>query len=100
MIHLFTHEYGHQRAGLTDNTPKYASLYHTGPLPPDRQDVMVRGASYAELWVTQIPCSTGGATRGRVTTQRAEVTWSLIDWFTESGESTLCRAAGVPTKSH
>jgi len=50
MIHLFTHEYGHQRAGLTDNTPKYASLYHTGPLPPDRQDVMVRGASYAELW--------------------------------------------------
>ncbi len=41
MTHLVAHEFGHQRAGLTDNTPNTAGLYHQGTVPKDRQDVMI-----------------------------------------------------------
>jgi hypothetical protein len=50
MIHLVAHEYGHQRAGLTDNNDQYRGLYHTGPVPRDREDVMARPPHYSELW--------------------------------------------------
>ncbi len=41
MNHTVTHEYGHQRAGLTDDEGADAALYHTGRLPTGRKDVMV-----------------------------------------------------------
>ncbi len=49
MIHYVTHEFGHQRAGLTDWT-RTDSTFHTGPLPQGHEDVMKRPASYGELW--------------------------------------------------
>ncbi len=50
MIHFVTHEFGHQRAGLTDNRDTNHALYHNGNVPSGREDVMVSGGSYSELW--------------------------------------------------
>lgn len=40
MNHVVAHEYGHQRAGLTENVGTYTNLYHRGRLPQGRSDVM------------------------------------------------------------
>jgi hypothetical protein len=54
VAHVVAHEYGHQRAGLTDfhvlQNPPGNGFYHTGPVPKDRQDVMASPMSYTELW--------------------------------------------------
>lgn len=50
MIHHVTHEYGHQRAGLTHNDTTNAGFYHNGSVPDGRQDVMAFPHSYSELW--------------------------------------------------
>lgn len=54
MIHIVAHEYGHQRAGLTDylwtQSPPGNSGYHQGTVLQGRQDVMARPPSYSELW--------------------------------------------------
>ena len=49
MIHWVTHEYGHQRAGLTNNSGTN-TVYHSGSVPSNRQDAMVVGPTLAELW--------------------------------------------------
>ena len=58
LIHAVTHEYGHQRAGLTDwfwekgaDSSNYQ--YHQGPLPTNREDVMASPETEHEL--TQHP---------------------------------------------
>jgi len=75
MIHLVTHEYGHQRAGLTNNSGTNGTLYHTGSVPTGRQDVMVVGASYAELWGYADPVfdATGVETAGAHSTCRGNL---------------------------
>lgn len=50
LIHVVTHEFGHQRAGLTDDNSTNQSLYHNGFVPSNREDVMASPGSYTELW--------------------------------------------------
>jgi hypothetical protein len=58
LIHITTHEYGHQRAGLTDYDSVYSSqdvVYHQGLLPNGRDDVMKVPMSDAELYTYPFP---------------------------------------------
>lgn len=41
LIHAVSHELGHQRGGLTDNTSSTQTLYHAGRVGTNRVDVMV-----------------------------------------------------------
>jgi hypothetical protein len=51
VAHVVTHEYGHQRAGLTDNDGSTnTSNYHTGRVPQYREDVMASPEHYAEMF--------------------------------------------------
>jgi hypothetical protein len=52
LIHAVTHEYGHQRAGLTDykwsQNPPVNAQYHQGPVPTGREDVMAFPETFPE----------------------------------------------------
>ncbi len=59
MIHVVTHEYGHQRAGLTDyfwqQPQPNNSQYHQGQVASDREDVMAYPESDYEILVHTDP---------------------------------------------
>jgi len=76
LIHFVTHEYGHQRAGLTDNDGgTNTNLYHTGSVPRKREDVMAIPGSPAEFVGYQNPVfdSKSGETAGEHLSCRANL---------------------------
>jgi hypothetical protein len=73
VIHVVAHEYGHQRAGLTDNVGAYTSLYHTGPVPSGRQDVMTYDLSEARGHTDVVFDSRGNESAGDNTTCRGNL---------------------------
>jgi len=76
LIHFVAHEYGHQRAGLTDNAlGTNRDLYHTGSVPQNREDVMTIPGSPAEYAGYQNPVfdSRFGETAGEHLSCRANL---------------------------
>lgn len=86
IAHYVTHEFGHQRAGLTEyywqQSPPGNSQYHTGLVPRDRLDVMARPLLYSEAGKHPDPVfdSWGDEVEGNSSTCRGNlITKRLVD---------------------